>query len=145
MSLSSVADEVKNQMVVWAKDGTSVVYVLDETPKVTFTDTDLVINTGGIEVHYALDQLEKFTYQVKEISSVDDLKNSNRPFSFNGESLVFPNMEKDEIISIFSANGTLVLKKQVDKNGTYAFSASKLKLGTYLVNVNGLTYKIVKK
>jgi len=39
----------------------------------------------------------------------------------------------------------LVFTKTVSTNGEYAFPLSNLSQGVYVVNVNGVTYKILKK
>ena len=62
-SMMAVADEAINSLVVWAKDGTKVAYALADKPKVTFTGTDLVITSNGIEVNYALENMVRFTYE----------------------------------------------------------------------------------
>ena len=48
--ISAIANEPKTQLVVWSKDGTQVAYALAERPKVTFTETDLIITASGIIV-----------------------------------------------------------------------------------------------
>ena len=48
-------------------------------------------------------------------------------------------------MSVYSLNGSLVFKKTVYHNGEYAFPLSNLNTGIYLVNVNGIIYKIQKK
>ena len=57
LCVSVSAEEIKSQLVVWAKDGTKVAYMLSEKPKITFTETDLVITANDIEVNYALENM----------------------------------------------------------------------------------------
>lgn len=143
--LSAMADEPKTQLVVWAKDGTQVAYALDEKPKVTFTETDLVITANGVEVNYTLENMARFTYENDEVVSITNLQTDESSFKLNGESLLFPALKANSTVSVYSLNGTLVFKKTVRQNGEYAFPLSNLNAGVYMVNVNGLTYKIVKR
>lgn len=143
--LSAMADEPKTQLVVWAKDGTQVAYALDEKPKVTFTVTDLVITTNGVEVNYTLENMARFTYENDEVVSITNLQTDESNFKLNGESLLFPALKANSTVYVYSLNGTLVFKKTVRQNGEYAFPLSNLNAGVYMVNVNGLTYKIVKR
>ena len=144
-SMMAVADEAINSLVVWAKDGTKVAYALADKPKVTFTGTDLVITSNGIEVNYALENMVRFTYEDFSQTGITNLKNGEISFKLNGEALLFTSLKANSTVSLYSANGTLVFKQIVRKDGEYSFPISNLKTGVYIVNVNGLTYKIMKK
>ena len=143
--LSAMADEPKTQLVVWAKDGTQVAYALAEKPKVTFTETDLVITANGVEVNYTLENMARFTYEDNSATGITNLQTDESSFKLNGESLLFPALKANSTVSLYTLNGTLVFKKTVRQNGEYAFPLSNLNAGIYMVNVNGLTYKIVKR
>lgn len=141
----AVADETINSLVVWAKDGTKVAYALADKPKVTFTETEMVITSNGIEVNYALENMVRFTYENSSITGITDLKNGETFFKLNGEALLFPSLKANSTMSVYSANGTLIFKQTVRKDGEYSFPISNLNTGVYMVNVNGITYKILKR
>lgn len=144
-SIFAWAENNPTNLVVWAKDGTKVAYALAEKPKVTFTETDLVITSNGIEVNYNLENMARFTYEDNTATAITNLQTNESPFKLTGESLLFPALKENSTVSVYSLNGTLVFKKTVRQNGEYAFPLSNLNAGVYMVNVNGLTYKIVKK
>ena len=143
--LSAMADEPKTQLVVWAKDGTQVAYALAEKPKVTFTETDLVITANGVEVNYSLDNMARFTYEDNTTTAITNLQTGKASVKLDGESLLFLALKANSIISLYSLNGTLVFKKTIRRAGDYSFPLSGLNNGVYVVTVNGLTYKIVKR
>ena len=140
-----MADEPKTLLVVWAKDGTQVAYALAEKPKVTFTETDLVITANGVEVNYTLENMARFTYEDNISTAITNLQTDESTFKLDGETLLFPALKANSIVSVYSLNGMLVFKKTIHQNGEYAFPLSNLNTGVYMVNVNGLTYKIVKR
>lgn len=144
-SMVAVADETINSLVVWAKDGTKVAYTLADKPKVTFTETEMVITSNGIEVNYALENMSRFTYENSTTTGITNLNNGETSLKLDGESLLFPSLKANSTVSVYSANGTLVFKKTVSKDGEYSFPISNLNTGVYMVNVNGLTYKILKR
>ena len=145
ISIMAVADEPIDNLVVWAEDGTKVAYALAEKPKVTFTETDLVITSNGIEVNYVLENMARFTYEKSSSTRITNLENGETSFKLDGELLLFPSLKANSTIAIYSTNGTLVFKQTVRQNGDYSFSISHLNTGVYIVNVNGLTYKIIKR
>lgn len=143
--VSIMADEHKSNIVVWNKDGTKVAYALNEEPNVTFTETDLIITANGVEVNYSLGNMARITYESNDINAIRDLKTEEVLFKLDGEALLFPSLNANSIVSIFSLNGILVFQKTVRATGEYSFPLSYLNAGAYTIMVNGLTYKIVKK
>lgn len=139
------AENNPTNLVVWAKDGTKVAYALLEKPKVTFTETELIITSNGVEVNYALENMARFTYEDNTATAITNLQTDESSFKLDGESLLFPALKANSTVSVYSLNGALVFKKVIRKNGEYAFPLSNMKAGVYMVNVNGLTYKIVKR
>lgn len=145
-SLSVMADEAPTDLVVWAKDGTKVSYKLQDSPKITFMDDSLVISTNSVEVNYELSQMARITYEKTDLTGIVNVNGEKvNPFNFTGESLLFPASNADVIVKIYTADGKLVLGRNVRKGDSLAVSLGSLNRGVYLVNVNGVTYKIMKR
>jgi hypothetical protein len=145
LPLLANAQEPKSFLVVWAKDGSKVAYALAEKPKITFTETDLVISAQGVDVNYSLDNLLRFTYEASDDTAIRDLKTDKVSFKLEGESLLFMDLSPNSKVSLYDLNGKLVFSKAILLSGEYSFPLSNLNSGIYLVTVNGLTYKITKK
>lgn len=145
LSIIAKAEDNPTNLVVWAKDGTKVAYALAEKPKVTFTETDLVITTKDVEVNYSLENMARFTYEVNDATAITNLQTDKTSVKLDGEFLLFPALKANSTVSLYSLNGKLVFNKTVRMTGKYSFPLSGLNAGVYLVNVNGLTYKFVKK
>lgn len=137
--------EEKTMLVVWSKDSAKVAYALDEKPKISFTDTTLIISVKDAEVSYPLEDMLRFTYEDNTSMAITNLQTDKSIFKLDGEFLLFPALKANSTVSVYSLSGTLVFKKTVRQNGEYAFALSSLNSGVYMVNVNGLTYKIVKR
>lgn len=145
LSLSTMAENAKTHLVVWAKDGTQVAYALAEQPKITFTETDLIITSNGVEVNYTLENMARFTYESNDNTAITNMQTDESPFKLDGESLLFPALKTNTTVYVYALSGMLVFKKTVRQDGEYALPLSDIAAGAYMVNVNGLTYKIVKK
>ena len=145
LPFSAIANEPMTNLIVWAKDGTKVAYALCEKPKVTFTETDLVVTTKGVEVNYALENIARFTYEVDEATSIMGAGNDGLLFMCNGESLLFPSLPFNATIAIYTFDGLLVMKETVKTTGEYVLPLYRLNDGVYVINVNGFTSKIVKR
>lgn len=130
---------------VHSKDGSNVLYALEEKPKITFTDVDLIITSTGIQVSYPLKDMARLTYENKEVTGIKKIHDDKVSFTHDGESIIFPCLKAKDIVSLYAINGTLIFTKNISTDGEYAFSLSDIEKGVYIVKVNSLTYKIMKK
>lgn len=144
-TLPALASEPLYNLIVWSKDGTKIAYALGEQPKLTFTETNLIIKTSKVEVNFALANMNRFTYEEDNTSAITNIMTDKSSFVIEEESLLFPLLKANSFISLYSTDGTLVLRKAIKTEGRYVFPLSNLNTGVYLVNVNGITYKIMKK
>lgn len=142
---SSFAEESKTQLIVWAKNNIKVAYALYVKPQIIFTDTTLVISVEDVEVSYPLDEMLRFTYGEVPETDILDLQTGESQFYFDGTCLLFPSLNVGATVSLYTLGGSKVFAKTVSANGEYAFPLSNLSQGVYVVNVNGVTYKILKK
>ena len=137
------------KLVVWEKNGSVVGnFELNTTPQVTFTETEMIVTTTLGDVYYYnydLPDMWKLTYELYEPTGLKDIMTENNAMTFDGNTIIFPALEPGSNIVVYAANGALVLNKTVSSAGEYAFPLSNLSQGVYVVNVNGKTYKIVKK
>ena len=141
----SAADNNTYSLVLWDHSGAIVgSYELAYSPNVTFADDQVIVTTSVADVYYyALPEMWKFTYTSK-ISGINNILADNA-MKFNGDAIIFPALEAGNSIAVYATNGTLVLNKTVSAAGEYCLPLSSLSQGVYMVNVNGKTYKIVKK
>lgn len=140
-----MADNSKTQLYVWSKDGTKVAYSLSQNPKLTFTETEMVITGNNLEVIYPIAEMDRFAYKDEVTTLIFDLSTDERHLVMKEDYLLFPAIDCIREVSIYSLNGTKLLKKTLPAEGEYAYPFSNLSSGVYMVKVNGLTYKIVKK
>ena len=133
-------------LVVWKKDGSKYAFALTEKPKVTFSESSVMINSKSISVSYNLEDMAKFTYEEGDNTIIRNLENDKvSSFKFDGELLIFPSLEFGSTVSIHTLNGSVVFSRFIDVAGDYSFPLLHLDKGVYLVSINGVTYKIVKK
>ena len=74
-----------------------------------------------------------------------DVKTDEVVFKMDGESLLFPSLSANTVIAIYETSGIMLFNKKITRAGQYAFPLSDLKSGIYIVKVNNLSYKIIKK
>ena len=138
--------QAETNLVVWKKDGSKVAFALTEKPIVTFSETSLMINTTTVSVSYDLEDMAKFTYEDSAEEGIRNIENDKESsFKFDGEMLLFPSLKARSKVAIHNLGGVLVFSRTIEVAGDYSFPLSHLDKGVYVVSVDGLTYKIVKK
>ena len=133
-------------LVLWGKDGEKIAtYALTNKPKIVFAQSEMIITSDNIDItHHNLSEFSKFTYENNTEDGIFNLLIENK-YLFDGESLQFPSLKANSVISIYSLNGTCIINKTIQHAGTYAIPISYLQSGAYIIKVNGLTFKILKK
>ena len=138
--------QAETNLVVWKKDGSKVAFALTEKPTVTFSENSLMINTATVSVSYDLEDMAKFTYEDPESQGIRNIENDKySSFKFDGEMLLFPSLKAGSKVAIHNLGGVLVFSRTIEVAGDYSFPISHLDKGVYVVSVDGLTYKIVKR
>lgn len=145
LSLLAKAEDKLTHIIVWAKDGTRVAYALDKEPMITFSETDMIIATKDIEVNYALENMDRITYGDSNASGIRNINSGEPIYRWDGEALIFPSLVCNSTVSLYSLNGMMVFTENIKESGEYFFSLSNLNTGIYVVKVNNITYKLIKK
>ncbi len=143
--LIALAGEVKSALVIWTKDGNKVVYALAEKPKITFSDKEILLMTPDINVSFPLSNLNRFTFLNSDEVAITNIINDDPVINMDKDQLVFQSLKENSIVAIWSLNGTEILRKTVHKTGCYSFYIGNLPNGVYIVSLNGLNYKLIKK
>ena len=132
----------QDYLVVWHKDGSKVLFRLTEEPKLTYADS-LVTVQAGTTVEYAFQSIRKMTFATDDILFVPELATaSERPFRSDGQEVVFLSSDSDLHVRIVSLNGVVLKAFTVCRGERSQFSFQSFAAGVYLMDVNGVTYKI---
>lgn len=120
-----------------------MVYELSEEPKVFFTSEQLIVKTDEMEASYSLSEISRITYE----NAVTDISNTvtNEPLRFDGETLFITSPSEKIDVCIYTLNGRLVQKYSMNTSDMSTISLSSYNAGIYIVRVNELIYRILKR
>lgn len=140
-------DNPAQVLVLWQRDGSQVAYNLNDKPDVLFRDGSIVVTSVKYAVEYPFDSILKFTYEGREWDSiiVVEAEEGKLPFKADGESVLFTAADKDLSVRLVSVDGIMLREFSVAKGSTSAVSLSVLGNGVTLVDVNGVTSKILRR
>ncbi len=131
-------------MVVWTADGGQNVYTLLKQPVVTFGNEGVTITYDNATATYATADIKKITYENDNPTSIEFGTTTDKAFSYDGECLTIP-ATKTTTVSIHTADGKTVTSKRIGKGEHFQLSLSTLDEGIYIVCINNLSYKLIKK
>ena len=135
-----------NDLVVWTHDGAKNVFELKNDPRVVFEEGALVVRAAdGTEFRFAVSDLLRWTYQQRTVDGIDDASaDKTHPF-MEGDHLVISQLKEGTTVRVYATDGRQVLQRQMKRDGACCIPLQKLPTGVYVVQVNTLTYKILKK
>ena len=141
----TIQDEISttiSYLVLWHKDGTKVLFDLAEEPKICYAAEKVSIESTT-RVEYEFNAIRKMTYELDVENDIRMLKIQNkRPFKTVGDHITFLPSDKDLRVRIVSLSGMVLKDFVVQKNDTSTIDLHSLGSKVYLINVNGVTYKI---
>lgn len=129
---------------VWQSDGQVVTISLNEEPRTTYRDGNLVITTTRTVITYPLEKVKRFTY-ASVADGITSPKTMTAAFSKDGETLTLTGLKPGTAIMMYNVAGQLLRKIDSGDRSKISVTASDLPTGVYVVKANDVTYKITKQ
>lgn len=136
----------QNTLTVHQKDGQQFSFGFESKPVVTFTDTELIVKSKGIELRYELARFSKFTFDEKEIDdAVIPIVENKASITLDEYTVSISGAKADIIVRLMASDGRTLEQYKTDADGSLTFSIAELPEGTYIIVSESLTCKILKK
>ena len=140
--IEQVSEETCLCLVMWHKDGSIVLFNLDEMPKIIYSGDSVIVKSSSI-VEYEFQSIKKMTYSLEDPEGINNLIfKQEKPFTNGDETITFLPAEEDLHITIILMNGMVVKDFVVRKGESSTISLHSFTEKMYMINVNGVTYKI---
>ena len=129
-----------NYVVVSAEGADDVEFAIGDSPKVTFTGTDLVITSAEATVSYPL--TTKVTFRFSDTSGISDAATSAASFSLDGDTLTASGLETGDRLDVYDLRGMRVAAATaIDGEARAEIGAAS---GILIVKTNKTSFKIAK-
>ncbi len=130
-------------IIVSTLDGTTMEYLIDKNTKVRMEKPNLVIETEGATLSYDLEKMGQLRYGRRLVTDGISEAASDKPFSFDNETLYFEQLPENSLIEVYTVDGKQTTSRLC--SGSTQIPLRALSRGAYVVKVNNSTYKIVKR
>ena len=145
---SSATDELTGKLQVWQKDSTMVAFMLIDQPKVQFVGDVMQISARSVTMEYAYHDLWKLTYDVFDPTGIIDViadRQDKLPYEMTDEAIVMRANTRPLQVRMCALNGTVICHQTIARGKDARIELNALQSGIYLLNVNGVTYRICVK
>lgn len=136
----------QNTLTVHQKDGQQFSFGFEGKPVVTFTDTELVVKSKEIELRYELAKFSKFTFDEKDpIENAVAITPSKASITLDEYTVCISGAKADINVRLIALDGSNIEQYKTNTDGSVTFSIAELPEGTYIIESESLTCKILKK
>lgn len=136
----------QNFLTIQQKDGQEFSFGFEDKPVITYTDTDLVLETTKTDVQYPLASLSKFTF-TDLATEVNDIRVDiqNPTIVIDDYEISITGAKAGINVSLIATDGKTIGTYKTDQDGSVSFSIADLSLGIYIIKSENLTFKVLKK
>lgn len=135
--------------VVWMHSGARISFSLSVHPLFTYSDDNIVVVTSQEQISYPHSLVRKFTITNEDISQDDfaEVKGSihSAQWKKQGDVMAFSDCVPGEEVLIYNASGQLMERYVIASDGRLQISLQPFDAGMYVVKMQSITYKFIKK
>ena len=137
----------KDVLGIFMKDGTSVYFLLEEKPLITFENSDVKVVSSTDEAVLVRSQVDRFEFVADVPTDVEDVqeKVEREKFELTRNAIHLSGLTPGCKVQLFSIGGQSILATAANENGAVTISIDSLPAGIYLVNYNEITIKFIKQ
>lgn len=132
-------------LIVKLKNGSETAFFLKDKPQVKFEGANLIVTSSAGDTTFALADVLRFTYDKRDASGINETVTEPTGVFFKDDVLVVSQLKVNALVSVYGLDGVLVRQWKAPHAGTFRLSLSELPSGLYLVKVDNITYKIMKR
>ncbi len=131
-----------NYVVVSSEGADDVEFAIGDSPKVTFTASDLVITSGEASVSYPMTKTVTFRFSDTSMAGASDASASTVSFRLDGDILFASGLEASDMVEVYDLRGSRIACAPA-VNGEAKIDLSST-VGIIIVKTNDTTFKLAK-
>lgn len=137
---------ITKALTVTTIDGKQQSIPLTEYPVITMSGDKLLIKTPSADYQFDLQNVDTFLYEDIEISGISEVtEESPNLFWQDGNTIYVKPATEPMQFSIVSANGIVMHHAAINAQTTYSVLIQDYPQGAYIVTLNSVSYKIIKR
>lgn len=138
------AKELKDYLVVHMQDGSTVSYVLEDAPTVTFGGTSMHIESPSVSDVYEVADVNTFTFE--KLAGISTVKSGERRITIRNQQVILEGFTPTAEVRLADVQGHMISHTTVNADKAATLSIDSLTPGVYVIyTTDGKTFKLIKK
>lgn len=137
----------KDVLGIFMKDGTSVYFLLEEKPLITFENSNVKVVSSTDEAVFERSQVDCFEFVDEIPTAIEEVEEefNREKCELSSNAIYLSGLTPGCKVQLFSIGGQSILAASANEDGTVTISIDSLPAGIYLVNYNVNTIKFIKQ
>ena len=124
-----------NAVVVNMTNGAKTVFLLVDTPVITYSESNLIVRTANKEVSVPVTDIVNVT--LEERSALTKIESA-----FTADGVLFRQLPADTDVRVYTIDGKAVCTQKVDSDGSAGLDLSRLPKGVLIIKTPETTIKV---
>ena len=126
------------------RDGSSVSFLLNEKPRVTFVADSVKIVSSASQIKVKRSEVIDVKFKMEMTDGIEDVGEKGT-VEIASECVRVGNVEQGCVVNIYSIDGCIVASEKADENGLAVIPLNTIPVGVYLLNYNDMTVKFIRR
>ncbi len=142
---SAAGGDDKQALVLTLKSGERLSWFLEALPKLSFSATELYLETEDALVTYPLEEVENYTFSLLPTGIFSPRTDRQGAVNVTKNEVRFTRMQPGTVATVYTADGRKLQTVTIASDGSAVLSLAGLPVGTYIINYGVSTCKILKR
>lgn len=145
LSALAQAEQFAESMVLKFKNGETISFALDEQPKLTFYQGNLILSSSTLESSFQLSNLDSYQIKYSDANSVPSIKEGDQVLRQEAGCIYISGLKSQSVVTVYSTSGIVVCSTIADADGCALVDLSTQQSGVYVISYGANSIKITKR
>ena len=144
----TASEDEMNYIIVWDRDGGSISFALEEKPcfKYCFDISVVKCETTKQTIEIPIDDVYKYTLSSEpEIPTLINETSVEGKMTYGADMIYLSKFAPTSKVYLYTIDGVTIANYAIDADGNLVISTASLAAGVYIIKVNNISCKIIKK
>lgn len=137
----------QNCVYLYLKDHTRIEFSVADKPILTYVENNIRIKSATLDLEYAGSEIAGVSLDDKpEINRIEKMQDVQEPqINIKNGNILFIGFPASSLVNVYTLSGQRYAVYSIDETGCLTIPFDDYPAGTYLFNVNQISYKLIKK
>lgn len=145
LSVPARAEQFAESIVLKLKNGETISFALNEQPKLTFSQGNLILSSSTYESTYKLSDLDGYQIKYSDTNSIQSIKEGEQVLRQEAGCIYISGLNPQTEVKVYSTSGVVVCSTIANTDGSATIDLSAQLPGVYVISYGANSIKITKR